>query len=167
MTTRKAPGWRWQDDAAGADFMDEAHLARRVHGIHDFRLDGISDLLMRARGASVLDVGCNKGHAAWDFFANGARIVHGCDIHGPSIQAAKHWFAEIPVVESRFEVVDLTKPKALDVFGPGGYDIVLFIGVYHKLIRAIDQKALDPLLLDMGRRSLQYFAFMGYPAHLP
>lgn len=164
---RNAPGWRWQDDAVGAKFMDEKNICRRVHGLHDFRLDGISDLLMRARGASVLDVGCNKGHAAWDFFANGARLVYGCDIDAPSIQTARYWFAEIPGVESRFEVVDLTKPGAMvNAFGNDAFDIVLFIGVYHKLVRIMDRQSLDHLLLDLGIRALHYFAFMGYPEHL-
>lgn len=163
---RNAPGWRWQDGAPGADFMDEAHITRRVVGFHDYRLDGLSDLLMRAHGASVIDVGCNKGHAAWEFVANGARLVHGCDIHAPSIVAAKHWFAEIPHCETRFEVVDLSKPDPLAVFGADGYDIVLFIGVYHKLVRVMESKALEALLLDLGKRALQYLAFMGYPEHL-
>ena len=163
----KAPGWRWQDDAIGGQFMDEKNLQRRVHGFHDIRFDGLSDLLMRARGASVLDIGCNRGHLAWDFFVNGARLVHGCDIHAPSIQAARVWFSEIPGMVSRFEVVDLTKPDAMvATFGAEQYDIVLFIGVYHKLIRVMGAGPLSTLTRELGKRAIKYFAFMGYGEHL-
>lgn len=159
----KTPGWRWQDDAVGGQFMDEKNLQRRVHGFHDIRFDGISDLLMRARGASVIDVGCNRGHVAWDFFVNGARLVHGCDIHAPSIQAARVWFSEIPGVESRFEVVDLTKPDAMrNTFGDHAYDIVLLIGVYHKLVRVMDKGSLSALMRDLGKRAVHYLGWNGY-----
>jgi hypothetical protein len=128
----------------------------------------LSDLLMRARGASVIDIGMNRGHLAYDFALNGARLVHGCDIYAAGVLAARHWFAELPHVESKFEVVDLTKPDALEkAFGNQNYDITLLIGVYHKLARVMDAQSLSKLIRWIGNRSASYFGWMGYPDALP
>lgn len=161
--------WRWQDEAPDASFMDEKHLVRRVMGIHEIRFDGLSDLLLRAHGCSVLDVGCNRGHVGWEFAVNGARIIHGCDIHGPSITCAKMWFSEHPHVDSKFEVVDLSKgPIAVeDKFGNQHYDIVLLIGVQHKLKRVMQPKALSDLITHLGYRATTYFGWNGYAEDLP
>jgi 2-polyprenyl-3-methyl-5-hydroxy-6-metoxy-1,4-benzoquinol methylase len=159
--------WRWQDKAIDTSLMDEAHPIRRVHGIHEIRFDGLSDLLLRAHGCSVFDVGCNRGHVGWDFAMNGARLVHGCDIDGASIQCARHWFSEHPHVESKFEVVDLTKADALTPFGSQMYDIVLLIGVQHKLKRVMSELALRTLIRNLGNAALTYFGWNGYLEDLP
>ena len=166
-SSRVASGMRWQDRAVGGGLMDELHPSRRVHGLHDIRFDGLSDLMLRARGCSVIDVGMNRGHVAYDFAMNGARLVHGCDIDAISVQAARIWFSELPHCQSQFEVVNLEKgPSALDVFGPGGYDIVLFIGVVHKLKRVMEPKLLGELLNCLADRSLTYFGWNGYTEDL-
>jgi SAM-dependent methyltransferase len=162
-----AAGVRWQDVAQGGGMMDELHPQRRVVGLHDIRFDGLSDLLLRARGCSVIDVGCNRGHVAYEFAINGARLVHGCDIDAPSIQAARIWFSELPHCQSRFEVVNLEKgPASLEVFGPGGYDIVLFLGTLHKLKRVMRPELLSSLIIDLGRRAHPYLAWSGYQVDL-
>lgn len=152
-----------------ASFMNEEHPVRRVVGIHEIRFDGLSDLLLRAHGASVLDVGCNRGHVGWDFAMNGAAIVHGCDLHAPSVQCARMWFSEHPHVSSKFEVVDLAKgPDAVvAAFGGTRYDIVLLIGVQHKLKRTMSPGDLQFLVSHLGKRALTYFAWNGYVDDLP
>ncbi len=159
----------WQTKAPHLDMMmDEKHLVRRVVGIHEIRFDGLSDLLLRARGCSVFDVGCNRGHVGWDFAMNGAQVVHGCDIHAPSIQCARMWFSEHPHVESKFEVVDLSHgwSAVQEVFGNQHYDIVLLIGVQHKLKRTMTVNALSLLIAGLGQRALTYFAWNGYSEDL-
>lgn len=164
---RVEAGMRWQEKAAGGGMMDELHPQRRVAGLHDIRFDGLSDLLLRARGCSVIDIGCNRGHVAYDFAMNGARLVHGCDIDASSIQAARIWFSELLHCRSQFEVVNLERGRsALDVFGPEGYDIVLFIGVVHKLKRVMKDDALRDLLAEFSRRTITYFGWNGYTEDL-
>jgi len=164
----RAPGWRWQDEAAGGGLMDEVHPQRRVVGIHDIRFDGLGDLLLRAHGCSVLDIGCNRGHIGYEFAVNGARAVHGCDIYGPGIHAARQWFSELPHVQSKFEVVNLEEgPVGLTkAFGAENYDIVLFIGVLHKLKRVMELERLSELVSHLGTRALTYFAWNGYAEDL-
>jgi len=163
----EAAGWRWQDKAAGGGLMSDDHPQRRVCGFNDCRYDGLSDLLLRAQGASVLDVGCNRGHVGYEFYRNGARLVHGCDIDGQSIAIARGWFSELAELESKFVVLDLQKQGAIAAaFGDAAYDIVLFVGVYHKLVRVMSPALLSWLMNDLGWRASRYFAWNGYPEHI-
>ncbi len=158
----------WQAKALKAGLMDEKNPQRRVQGLHDVRWDGLSDLLLRARGRSILDVGANRGHTLYDFALNGATCVHGCDVYGPGMAAAQHWFAEIKDCEAKFVAVDLTKPDALgQAFGNRGYDIVLMIGVLHKLKREMSEEAVSTLMQDLGQRAINYFGWSGYPEEIP
>ena len=147
---------------------DEHGIQRRVTGAHDLRLDGIGDLLSRARGARVLDVGCNRGMAGYEFAVNGAALVHGCDHYAKGIETAREIFADIRNVASRFEVVDLSAPGAFaEVFGPERYDIVLLLAVFHKLKRVMVAQALDALIADLGDRTDRYVGWRGYAEEIP
>jgi len=104
-------------------------------GGHDVRLDGLADLLVRAGGASVLDIGCNRGRVCLDMVHHGARLVHGLDLIPKAIQTAREFFADIDC-RAQFEVGDLTHgPGCFDPFGPDPYDIVLMLSTYHKIQR--------------------------------
>lgn len=136
----------------------EYKAQRRVAGEHDFRLDGIADLLHRARGVSVFDIGCNRGMVGVEFARNGASKVHGCDIYEKGIEVAREIFADIRSVDSRFEVADLTRgPKELPF--KGQYDITLCLATYHKLKRVMPKEALSDLIRHFGRMTKGYFAW--------
>lgn len=137
---------------------DENKLQRRVAGYHDIRLDGMTDLVLRAPGASVLDLGCNRGLVGFEMANNGARLVHGCDIDAGCIDVARGVFADLRSVESQFEVVDLT--KALP-FPKVHYDIVLMIATYHKLKRVMTQDSLSELIRDLAGRTDKFFGWRG------
>jgi len=138
--------------------MAEYKVQRRVAGEHDFRLDGMADLLHRARGVSVLDIGCNRGMVGLEFARNGANKVHGLDIYEPGIAAAREVFADIRSVDSRFEVCDLTRgPEHLPL--TGNYDIVLCLATYHKLKRVMAADALSSLFVQFGSMTKGYFGW--------
>ena len=135
-------------------------VQRRVAGYHDFRLDGMTDLVLRCRGKSVFDIGCNRGMVGFEFAMNGAKLVHGCDIFEEGINTAREVFADVRAVESRFEVVDLTGgPKALSVFGGQQYDITLCLATYHKLKRIMPAADLTALLQYFGKATKGYFGW--------
>jgi SAM-dependent methyltransferase len=135
-------------------------VQRRVAGNHDFRLDGISDLLLRCRGHSVFDIGCNRGMVGFEFANNGATTVHGCDNYELGINVAREVFADIRSVQSQFEVVDLSKgPEALKVFGPRFYDFTLCLATYHKLKRIMKPEDLTELVKHFGKQTKAYFAW--------
>jgi hypothetical protein len=137
---------------------------RRVQGYHDLRLDGISDLLHRARGATVFDIGCNRGLAGFEFANNGAELVHGCDNYEDGIIAARHVFCDLRSVEHRFEVVDLTGgPDAVKTAFGGlrKYDIVLLLATYHKL-RRIAGFDVKPLIEFFGQQTRRFLGWRGH-----
>lgn len=135
-------------------------MQRRVAGYHDIRMDGMTDLVMRAKGCSVLDIGCNRGLVAFEFANNGAEIVHGCDLYSEGIEVARHLFADFRHVKSRFEVVDLSRgPDVMKVFERDNYDIVVMLATYHKIRRVMSKEALSALMVHFGRSTKHYFAW--------
>lgn len=143
---------------AGASYK----VQRRVAGANDIRLDGILDLLARAKGKSVFDIGCNRGMVGYQFAQHYASMVHGCDVYDVGIQTAREVFADIRNVESRFEVVDLTKGSGqLKTFQSNGYDIVLCLATYHKLKRIIHPEELTELMVFFGNWTKKYFGWRG------
>ncbi len=144
---------------------------RRVQGFHDLRLDGIGDLLHRARDASVLDIGCNRGLAGFEFAGNGAKRVYGIDNYEDGIIAARHLFCDLRAVRHRFEVVDLTGGEAAirAVFGKEAdleHDITLMLATYHKLKRIMEPAALSALMRYFAKHTRQFFGWRGYPDEL-
>jgi SAM-dependent methyltransferase len=138
-------------------------IMRRVAGYHDIRMDGMTDIVVRARGASVMDVGCNRGLVGFEFANNGATTVHGCDNFEDGIHTARQLFVDLRNVESQFEVVDLTKgPSAFKPFGEKTeWDIVLLLATYHKLKRVMEPVNLSELVTFLGRRTRRYLAWRG------
>ncbi len=140
--------------------MTERQIMRRVAGYHDIRMDGMLDLVIRGRGASVMDIGCNRGLVGFEFANNGADLVHGCDNYEPGILTAREIFADMRSVKSQFEVVDLTQgPVSLAPFGNQTYDITVCLATYHKLKRVMLPDTLTGLVRDFGRRTNRYFAW--------
>jgi SAM-dependent methyltransferase len=139
---------------------NEKLLQRRVAGYHDQRLDGMLDIVVRARGASVMDIGCNRGLVGFELANNGARLIHGCDNFAEGIEVARHLFADLRYVNSQFEVVDLSKGSAsLAPFHGASWDIVLMLATYHKLKRVMSPTALTELVQHLGKRCGNYFAW--------
>lgn len=140
-----------------------SRVQRRVAGYHDVRMDGMSDLLLRARGGAVLDLGCNRGMVGFEFAACGATLVHGLDNYEVGIQVAKEVFADIRCCQSRFETVDLTEgPSTLDVLGQRvDYDFVLLLAVIHKLKRLMSDDLLRAFIREVGGRCKRYVAWLG------
>lgn len=155
-------------EAEGLKFKEDGkRLMRRVQGFHDMRLDGIADILSRADGASVFDIGCNRGLAGFEFANNGASRVMGCDIYEDGIVACRHLFCDLRAVKHRFEVVDLTggEPAMRKAFGADAdlkHDIVLMLATYHKLRRIMPTGELSELIRYFGRSTKRYFAWRGY-----
>lgn len=139
----------------------ERKFLRRVAGGHNIRLDGVGDILLRARGASVLDIGCSRGMVAYEFANNGAVMVHGCDSYEEGIQTAKEVFADLRAVESDFRVIDLSggPSKLTDAYGTTRYDIIVMLATYHKLRRVMPPALLSSLMHSIAWRTKKYFVW--------
>jgi len=131
------------------------------------RLDGLCDLLSFARGARVLDIGCNRGLVGYEFAQHGAAVVHGFDVSPKAIETAQSLFVDVINCKSKFAVVDLAKEN-LEYFLEGNsYDIVLMLGVYHKLTRQMSESALEKLVGVLADRTANCFGWNGFPAEKP
>lgn len=146
---------------------------RRCRGsCEEDRLDGIVDLVTRARGASVFDIGCNRGLVAKLFADNGATRVMGCDIDRDCITVARNIFADRRATPHQFEVVDLTGgPRAVaEAFGgkrgAWKHDIVLLLATYHKLVRIMDEKPLHELMVYIGGLAEKFIGWRGYEVEM-
>lgn len=141
---------------------DRWGIQRRVAGAHHYRLDGLTDLLWRCRGASVLDLGCNRGGVSMDFANYGATLVHGVDNSEKCIDVCREIFADVRNVESQFECQDLTHGTAsLQCFGGRSYDIVAMLATYHKLKRAMPEHRMTGMIKWLGEHTLHWFAWRG------
>lgn len=150
----------------------KAPLMRRVQGYHDLRLDGIGDLVSRARDATVFDIGCNRGLAGFEFAQNGAKRVYGCDVYEDGIIACRHLFCDLRSVRHRFEVVDLTggaaaMKKAFGSESEMNHDITLMLATFHKLKRIMKPNDLTELVKYFGARTAKYLGWRGYPDEMP
>lgn len=148
-----------------ADWTDKG-VQRRIITFSGFRLDGLADLLTRARDASVFDVGCNRGAVCHDFVLAGASVVHGCDLYAKGMEVANEWFADIRSVEAKFEVVDLRGGAGAikRAFGESyrkNYDFVLMLAVYHKLRRVMSLKDLLHLVDHLAHHTGKFFVWRG------
>jgi ribosomal protein L11 methylase PrmA len=141
----------------------ESKLQRRVAGYHDIRMDGMTDLVCRAKGASVLDIGCNRGLVGFEFANNGAALVHGCDFYEDGLEVARHLFKDLRNCESKFINIDLTGgiEPFKEAFGHKPYDIILLLATYHKIKREMSHEALSGLMKHLGKRTTKYFAWRG------
>ena len=126
-------------------------------------MDGMTDLVCRAKGASVLDIGCNRGLVSFEFANNGAAIVHGCDFYDEGLEVARHIFKDLNNVKSKFAHVDLTGGVAAmkEAFGQDRYDIIVMLATYHKIKRVMPADTLSDLMRHIGERTLNYFAWRG------
>ena len=143
----------------------------RQSGHQTDRLDGIGDILRRARGASLLDIGTNRGLVAYEFAWHGANVVHGCDIYEPGIATAREVFATMPC-QSRFVLADLLEGPGnlVRAFGSdyrSSYDIVLFLAVYQKVRDLMTADARTALLEHLASRTAKYFVFRDWITHYP
>ena len=92
----------------------------------DDQMLGITPALAEAPGKTVLDLGCAEGLVGREFAKAGAVDVHGIDVVREHIDTARELCAAFP--QMRFDVMHLD-----NFAGEREYDIVLALGVAHKL----------------------------------
>ncbi|HAV77201.1 MAG TPA: hypothetical protein DCX53_07595 [Anaerolineae bacterium] len=126
------------------------------------RIDGLEFLLNNCKGASILDVGCAEGLISYEFAKNGAKLIHGFEIDRRRVEFAKLLFQEVPI-EHNFVAaniaVDFNKfQKQHSHFLLDKYDIVLYLGVYHHLIKQNSVEVVQGFISAMLSRTINYFA---------
>lgn|GEM_PF-3308478 len=129
-------------------------IETRLRGM-DFLLNG--GLL---QGASLLDAGCAEGLISEAFVRAGVTLVHGFELQDISVKYARQLF-EKHSVEHVFRQADMSRwddflADNADVLKPG-YDAVIFLSVYHHIVRENGRKLADKALLGLAGRARKYF----------
>ncbi len=140
----------------------ERRSRKRFAGSIFDRFRGLEPLLADCAGESVLDIGSCDGLVAYEFARAGAAVVHGFELDPSDVRFARRLFRDVPG-ESRFVVADLAGSGAAFErrYGRGllpDYDTVLFLGVYHHLVRQSSRSAIAELLSFLLRRTRRRLA---------
>lgn len=125
------------------------------------RLRGLDFLFEKCRGSTVLDIASCEGLISYEFARRGARLAHGFERDRDRVNFSRRLFRDIPI-ESRFEKADLAVSGKVFANTFSGillarYDIVLFLGAYHHLLRQMPQNELDQLVVELLNRTEHYF----------
>lgn len=90
---------------------------------------GIADALAEARGKTVLDLGCAEGLISLEFAKAGASRVEGIESLDSHLEIARAVCAGYPITFTQAYLQDwiVKYPK------PPKYDIVLALGIVHKM----------------------------------
>lgn len=120
-----------------------------VTGGEDDRLVGLQPLLDEGTGATILDVGCHRGAVAEAFARRGARLIHGVDIYRPGLDAAAERLQsyKTDAVFSRCDLVGgMSALKEAIPALRSSYDMVLYLGMHHHLVRQMPAAPLNQLI---------------------
>lgn len=91
---------------------------------------GLAPALAEAKGKTVLDLGCAEGMIAREFALAGAADVHGIELLQTHLDVARKVVKGVPRVH--FTCAHLAD-YVMENPEPGQYDIVLALGIIHKL----------------------------------
>jgi SAM-dependent methyltransferase len=107
-------------------------------------------------GRSVLDAGCNVGIVAYEIAKRGPAFIHGVDVDGFSVKAAREIFHAVPV-KSRFERLNLTRPKSLAAALDRSYDVVLLLSVYQPIQKKVGTERANGMVSTLAERCREHF----------
>lgn len=134
-------------DSRKEHFAKNEDPSRSIAGETGDRVFGLDLAFDKAKGASVLDIGCHDGRIAERFAMAGAAHIDGLDISATFIEMAAERFLGLPT-RSRFRVADLSKGAAvlegLELLN--GYDLVCYLGVHHHLKKQMPGERLSELV---------------------
>jgi hypothetical protein len=136
-------------------------LQRRVAGYHDFRMDGMTDLVLRAQGKSS---STSAATAAWSASNSPATAPNGAWLRqlrarhpGRARSVRRSAQGRQPVRDRRPD----RRRGGAEAFGAKKYDITLCLATYHKLKRIMEPAELSALMQHFGKATKGYFAWRG------
>ena len=120
------------------------------------RMEGLTRLLINTPGLTVLDIGSNDGRIAYEFARRGARLIHGFELNADLVDFSNRLFTNYSdKTGASFKAVNLADATRINWTLEEGYDIVLYLGMYHHLVKQGDA---IPLIEWLLQKANQYFA---------
>ena len=120
------------------------------------RFYGLDEVLTYSLGKSVLDVGASDGLVAYEFARYGASHLDLIEKDEDRVAFSKRLFRDVPTKTTHVSLdilnIKLLKKELLD-----GYDIVLFLGVYHHLVQQTEKEKVCDLISLLIDKTKKYF----------
>lgn len=124
------------------------------------QVTALKPALEECKGKSILDMGCAEGLIGLEFMRAGALCCFGIDTVGDHLAVARSQCAGLRMDFMKASVEEFDAHLMPDPFGVGQYDIVLALGVAHKLqqprigIELAARMSKDLVLLRRGLRQV-------------
>ena len=123
------------------------------------RLYGINHFVKytNSENKTVLDIGCSAGLVAYEFARAGAKLIHGIDLLIDEVTLANDIMYHTGI-EYDFHAIDLRQgPAEIErMFEKNEYDVVLFLGMYHHLVKQLSFDQLFELINWIMLRTKKY-----------
>lgn len=137
-------------------------IGRREGTDVETRLRGMEYLLQseHLKGATLLDAGCAEGMISKAYTQAGVELVHGFDLQDISVKYANELFLNSQA-QYVFRQADMSRWEDFinnnsDIL-KAEYDVVLFLSVYHHIVRENGRRTADKALLKLAQRASKYF----------
>lgn len=129
-----------------------------IAGTREDRLAGLEPLLALEPGFSVLDLGCHEAFAAEALASSGATLIHGVDLHEPSLDRARRRMAGHPAVLKRVDLCGGMEALRRELPLQPKYDVVLYLGIYQHMARQMPAEALSAFVAELFPMARRYLA---------
>jgi len=127
------------------------------------RFYGLDPLLELCEGKTLLDIGSCEGLTSYEFARNGVSLIHGYELDSEGVIFSRRLFKDIRSVDSNFEIANMAISgkefvNSYKKWLLPKYDIVLYLGVYHHLIKQTSVDIANSLVEELAILCGEYFA---------
>lgn len=129
-----------------------------IAGNREDRLSGLDLLLKLEPGFTVLDIGCHEAFIAEALALSGAGLIHGMDLHEPSLELARRRMAEHNAVLKRVDLCEGMPALRRELPLLPKYDVVLYLGIYQHMVRQMPPEAVSAFVSELFPMAQRYIA---------
>lgn len=129
-----------------------------IAGNREDRLSGLDLLFQLPPGFTVLDIGCHEAFVAEALALSGAGLIHGVDLHEPSLEFARQRMAGHPAVLKRVDLCEGMAALERELPLLPKYDVLLYLGIYHHMARQMPAEAVSAFVTELFPMAKRYLA---------
>lgn len=157
----KSTGWLYKDATISNErYTEKTYASQRLSGINFFK--------DKCENATVLDIGCAEGLISSQLAKYGASLIHGVEFQLQRLEEAEKLYGDFfkensisyKYTQENFEDTPLFMERNKSWLRDE-YDIILLLGVYHK----IKQNEVDKLIGPFVQKAKKYIACRGKYTH--
>jgi len=122
------------------------------------RLSGLDPLFQVEPGFNVLDIGCHEGFILERLVRCGAGVIHGVDLHRPSLAAAARRLEGHPALLKHLDLCEGMAGLRRELPVSPRYDLLLYLGIHHHMARQMPADALSAFVNELFPLTGRYLA---------